>query len=95
MFLQYHSAESMFNLGHYADPEYDAVVEAAMGLEATDPEASIAKFQEAQQILVDDAAAVWDQELDVMVLLNGKWEGLTHNPGYNRVYPLRDIRLRQ
>ena len=45
--------------------------------------------------LVDDAAAVWDQEIEAMVVLNSKWEGLTHNPGYNRWYSLRDLRLKQ
>lgn len=95
MFLQYHSGETMFNLGHFASPDYDALVEAAMGLEATDPAAATARFQQAQQLLVDDAAAVWDQELGVMVVLDRKWEGLSHNPGYNRVYPLRDLHLRK
>ncbi|MEP2028210.1 MAG: ABC transporter substrate-binding protein [Paracoccaceae bacterium] len=93
MFLQYHSSEAMFNLGHYANTAYDAAVETAIGLEANDPEGSIAAFQQAQGILVDDAAAVWDQEIAAMVVLNSKWEGLTHNPAYNRWYSLRDIRL--
>jgi peptide/nickel transport system substrate-binding protein len=95
MFLQYHSGEQMFNLGHYANPDYDAAVEAAIGLEGSDTEASLAKFQDAQSILVDDAAAVWDQEITAMVVLNSKWEGLTHNPAYNRWYSLRELRLKQ
>jgi hypothetical protein len=30
-----------------------------------------------------------------MVVLNSKWEGLSHNPAYNRWYSLRDLRLKQ
>jgi peptide/nickel transport system substrate-binding protein len=95
MFLQYFSEEPMFNLGHYANADYDAAVLEAIGLEGTDMAASTAAFQKAQSILVDDAAAVWDQEISAMVVLNSKWEGLSHNPAYNRWYSLRDLRLKQ
>ncbi len=51
--------KTLFNLSHYSNPEYDALVDRGVKLEAVDRAGAIKAYQEAQQIVVNDAAAIW------------------------------------
>jgi oligopeptide transport system substrate-binding protein len=52
----YHS-DSEENLGHYSNPEVDALLE--QGRSEPDPETRLALYQQVEQMIVDDAADIW------------------------------------
>lgn len=73
---------TLFNLAHYSNPDFDALVDEARALESTDREAAIALYGQAQQILMDDAVAVFFADVSARYVHRADIEGVTKNPAY-------------
>ena len=78
--------KALFNLSHYSNPEFDKVLDAGVSLEGSDRAAAIAKYAEAQQILMDDAPAIFYADLKTRVARRSNLQGLEVNPAYNAVF---------
>lgn len=77
---------ALFNLSHYANPEFDALVDKATTLEASDREEAIRLYGEAQQMLIDDATAIFYADIKSRVARRADIGGLRVNPAYNAVF---------
>ncbi|MGO1118284.1 ABC transporter substrate-binding protein [Rhodovibrionaceae bacterium A322] len=73
---------ALFNLSHYSNSKFDDLVTDAVSLEVTDREQAIAKYKEAQKIVVDDAAAVFYADLAGRLIHRSDIKGVTPNPAY-------------
>lgn len=71
------------NGGHnkmsYSNPEYDKLIEAANTTLATDPAARFEALQDAEKILMDDAAIAGTYQRSANLLVNEKLEGFTYH----------------
>jgi peptide/nickel transport system substrate-binding protein len=76
---------TVFNLSHYANPKYDALVNAGVADEARDRAKAAAKYAQAQQLLIDDAAAIFVADLQGRVIHRKSLKGVTLNPAYDAV----------
>lgn len=74
-----------FNLSNYANPAYDKVVNEGLALEATDKAAAIAKYALAQQLLIDDAVAIFVADLSGRAIYRKTIKGVVLNPAYDAV----------
>ena len=83
LFMMYHCEdETLYNQSYYCNPEYDALIDEADQLTATDREAAAELFQEAQKILVEDCPAVWVMELNESFAMSADIDGFVNNPAY-------------
>jgi len=78
--------KALFNLSHYANPAYDKLVDEGTALEGSDRAAAIAKYGEAQQILIDDAVAIFYADIKSRIARRTNLEGLQANPAYDAVF---------
>ncbi len=76
---------AVFNLSHYANPKYDALVNAGVAEEARDRAQATAKYSQAQQLLIDDAAAIFVADLQGRVIHRKSVKGVALNPAYDAV----------
>lgn len=84
---QYRTEEDiLFNLSHYSNPEYDQLVNEGADLEGVDRDAAIEKYHQAQQILVDDAVAIFYADLQSRIARATDIDGVRDNPAYNAVF---------
>ena len=72
-----------FNLSHYSNPDMDAMLDKAMSLEGTDREEAIRLYGEIQQLLVDEAVAIFYADLSFRVTQRADILGTITNPAYN------------
>ena len=75
-----------FNLSYYSNSHYDSLVDAGLKLEATDRSTAVRKYHEAQQILVQDAVAVFYADLKERIVHSSDLSGVDSNPAYNAVF---------
>jgi peptide/nickel transport system substrate-binding protein len=86
LFSMFHSEDApFFNLGYYRNADFDALIDEANALSGTDKEAATEKFIEAQQILNDDAAAVFMVETPDVHVIRSDISGYVNNPAYPHV----------
>ncbi len=78
--------KALFNLSHYANPDFDKLVNAAVDLEGSDRDEAIRKYHQAQQMLIDDAAAIFYADIKVRVARQASIGGLEINPAYAAVF---------
>ena len=71
-----------FNLSRYSNPEFDRLVKEGRALEATDRAGAIAKYEEAQRVLLGDAPAVFFADLKTRLVYRSDLTGVTLNPAY-------------
>ena len=64
----------------------DALLDEAMVLEATDREEAIRKYGEVQQILLDDAAAIFYADISSRITRRADVVGAVTNPAYGAEY---------
>ena len=76
---------TVFNLSHYANPQYDALVNAGVAAEGADRALAAAKYAQAQQLLIDDAAAIFVADLQGRVIHRKSVKGVVLNPAYDAV----------
>ena len=80
-----------FNLSKYSNSTYDGLIEEGVKLEASNRKDAIEKYTEAQEILVDDAVAIFFADLKERVIYRNDIENLLSNPAYSYIdiYNLR------
>lgn len=78
--------ETLFNLSHYSNPAYDELVNQGAELEGVDRDAAIDLYHEAQQILMDDAVAIFYADIQSRIARASDLSGVTENPAYNAVF---------
>lgn len=92
MFSLFHSEDApFFNLGYYSNADFDVLIDDADGLTASDLDAAIANFEEAQQILIDDHAAVFMLDTPDVSVMASDISGHVQNPAYSNVVRLHDL----
>ncbi len=77
--------EPFFNLGYYSNADYDDLVFGGDAISGTDKAGAAELFQAAQQILIDDAAAVYMIETPDVHAINSTINGYVNNPAYPHV----------
>ena len=77
--------QTVFNLSHYANPRYDDLVNRGVALEAVDRAAAAQLFSQAQQQLIDDAAAIFVADLRGRVIHRKNLAGVEINPAYEGI----------
>jgi peptide/nickel transport system substrate-binding protein len=85
----FHSeAEPYWNLAYWYDETYDRLIDDAFRLEATDPEKAQELYNQAQQMLVDQAPAVYlfDPQAIFGVLTSLKLDSGALNPWYTAAF---------
>jgi peptide/nickel transport system substrate-binding protein len=86
LFNMFHCEEEiLFNLGYYCDPEVDELMDTANELAATDRAESERLFIEAQEMLVEDAAAAFFYDLPNDHELRSDIKGYADNPAYPHI----------
>jgi peptide/nickel transport system substrate-binding protein len=76
---------TVFNLSHYANPKFDQLVNEGIALEATSRDGASAKYSQAQQLLIDDAVAIFVADLKGRVIHRKRVKGVMINPAYDAV----------
>ncbi|MEA3230282.1 MAG: ABC transporter substrate-binding protein [Thermodesulfobacteriota bacterium] len=82
--------KALFNLSHYANSEYDKLVDAGTAAEGVDKAKATGLYSKAQKILVNDAVAVFYADLNDQVAKRTNIGGFVYNPSYNvaKIYDL-------
>ena len=93
LYSLYRSEEApFFNLGYYSNPEFDALLDAADAASGTDTDAASDMFRQAQQILIEDNAAVFMLDVPSVSVIRADIDGYTPNPAYANVVRFHDLR---
>jgi len=71
-----------FNLSYWYDPDYNSLWDAANALSGTDAAASLAKYTEAQNLLVDQAPAAFLFDTKVAIIVPNSITGFKYNLNY-------------
>lgn len=77
---------TVFNLSHYSNPRYDALIDQGVTLEATNRKKAIELYQKAQRILLQEAAAIFSVDIDKGVVKRREVTGYSYNPAYETVF---------
>ena len=77
-----HLNATKFNLSYWYDEQYNALVDEAGGLSGTDTAASLAKYTEAQNLLVDQAPAAFLFDTKVAIIVPASITGFKYNLNY-------------
>jgi peptide/nickel transport system substrate-binding protein len=94
LYAQYRTEKkALFNLSFYANPDFDAALDAAIAAEGVDVKASAAKYIEAQDILMKEHPAIFFADVDRYYAHSDALTGMEKqfNPAYETlfVYDLR------
>jgi len=86
LYNMFHSEdEILFNLGYYRNPEYDKMIDTANALSGSDRAKATELFIQAQETLVDDAAAIFFYDIANTHLARSNIKGFVDNPAYPHV----------
>ena len=75
----------LFNLGYYSNPQYDQLIDKANGLAATDRQQAIQLYVQAQELLLQDAPALFMYDQEYVRAMRSNFKGYTDNPAYPNV----------
>jgi peptide/nickel transport system substrate-binding protein len=78
--------KALFNLSHYSNPEFDKLLNMGVELEGSNRKKAIQLYGEAQQILMDDAVAIFYADIKGRVARAADIKGLQVNPAYDAVF---------
>jgi peptide/nickel transport system substrate-binding protein len=91
-YSQFHSEEEVgFNLGGYSSPTVDALIEEAIDISGTSIEAAIAKYHEAETIIIEDAPAIFIYCENYVRPYRADLMGFVENPVYPNVVFFYDL----
>ena len=82
---------TLFNLGYYSNPEYDETIDTADAISGSDRDAATQMFIEAQEILVNDAAAMFFYDVANTHQARADIQGYVDNPAYPHVAFVYDL----
>jgi peptide/nickel transport system substrate-binding protein len=86
LFNMFHCEEEiLFNLGYYCNPEFDELIDKGNELAGTDRAEAERLFIEAQEILIEDAAAAFFYDLPNDHELRSDIKGYADNPAYPHI----------
>jgi peptide/nickel transport system substrate-binding protein len=86
LYSMFHSEDDiLFNLGYYSNPEYDELIDTANEVSGADREAAAEMFIDAQEMLVDDATALFFYDRANVHLARPDIKGFADNPAYPHV----------
>ncbi|MDQ0322029.1 peptide/nickel transport system substrate-binding protein [Pararhizobium capsulatum DSM 1112] len=86
LFNLFHSEKAPnYNLGYYANPAFDTLIDDANTLSATDRPGAEASFKKAQRILIDEAAAVFIVDKPNVHIIRSDVKNYVDNPAYGHV----------
>jgi len=86
LFNMFHCEEEiLFNDGYYCNPEFDDLIDRGNEFSATDREEAERLFIEAQEILIEEAAAMFFYDLPNDHELRSDIEGYADNPAYPHI----------
>ncbi len=86
LFNMFHTEEeTLFNLGYYRHPEFDATIDEANELIGADRATAEKMFQEAQRMLVEEAASMFFFDQDNIHVIREDVQGYVDNPAYPHV----------
>jgi peptide/nickel transport system substrate-binding protein len=74
--------KALFNLSHYSNLAYDAAVDAGIAVEGSDRAKAIEQYGAAQQMLMDDAVAIFYADISTRLAMRADIEGVVNNPAY-------------
>lgn len=79
----FHSSEApFFNLSYWKNDQYDKLIDDAAALTVTDPDASLAMYEEAQTLLVDEAPGAFFFDADAVYVVPDHVKGFEYNMNY-------------
>lgn len=79
----FHSSEApFFNLSYWSNPTYDGLIDTAATLQVTDPDASFAMYEEAQQLLLEEAPGIFFFDANAVYVVPDRVNGFEYNPNY-------------
>lgn len=89
----YYTEKPFFNLSYWNNPEFNALVDEAIGLTVKDPATSQAKYVEAMNLLVDEAPGLFFFDTKAVFIIPKHIEGFKYNLNYPFVqYFFYDLR---
>lgn len=74
--------KTLFNLSHYSNPAYDALIDKGVKLECVDKAKAAEAYSAAQQILLKDAVAICYADIAARVVKRASVKGYVYNPAY-------------
>jgi peptide/nickel transport system substrate-binding protein len=77
---------NLFNFSYYANPEYDQLLADGIALEGSDRDQAIANYAKVQQMLMDDAVAIFYADIKQRVARASDIKGYEPNPAYASVF---------
>ena len=82
----FHSESSpVFNLGYYYHSDFDQLIDKAYAMEGSNKQAAYQLYWQAENKLVNDAAALYLWDLTDVHVLRSNVSGFQYNPGYTTV----------
>jgi peptide/nickel transport system substrate-binding protein len=83
LYSPFHTEEEvLFNLAYYYNEDFDALIDTANELTATDFEAAEAMFIESQEMLLNDAASIFIYDQQDLWVTTSNLKGFEYNPAY-------------
>jgi len=79
-------ATNLFNFSYYANPKYDQLLADGIALEGSDRAQAIANYAKVQQMLMDDAVAIFYADIKQRVARASDIKGFEPNPAYASVF---------
>ena len=85
------STGEYFNIAAYDNEDFTNLLFDGDAVTATDTEGAIALFQEANQMLIDDAAAIFNYDMPMVWVLRDDLDGYYYSPAYGTVIQVYDF----
>ncbi len=85
------ATDEYFNIAAYSNLDFEDTLFAADGVTATDQEEAIALFQQANQMLIDDAAAIFAYDMPMVWEIRDDLSGYYYSPAYGTVIQVYDL----
>lgn len=93
LYSMFHSEdEPLFNLGYYSNPDFDEAIDQGNALSGSDRERAEELFIQAQEMLIEDAAALFFYDVANIHLARSDIEGYVDNPAYPHVVFVYQLR---
>lgn len=83
LYNMWHTEEKpLWNAGFYSNSTYDELVDTAIILEGPDPEAALAHYRQAQEILIEDCPTIFMDDLRLPFVMRTNVKGFVYNAAY-------------
>ncbi len=74
---------AVFNLSHYSNSKVDSLIDKGVKLEVTDRKGAIEAYQQAQELIIEDAPAIFYADIASRIVKQSSVKGYVANPAYN------------